>query len=469
MTVRLRAPAGQIDAAVERGLDRIRAEFEVPGEFPAEVQAEAREAAARRPGDDHADRTGIEFVTLDPASSTDLDQALFVEPPTGADADLVLHYAIADVGFFVPPGGALDREAWRRGLTIYLPDGRAPLYPPTLSEAAASLLPDGPRPAVVFTVKIDSGGAVALDGAQRAIVHSRAKLAYDSVRQEDLPDGFEEVSRRIAAAEERRGAPRVEFPEQELERTDGGWALRFRPRLASEDHNAGLSLATNLAVADVLHAAGTGLYRVIPDAGEHAHGRLRHAARAFGLDWPHDMSLAAFERSLSTEDPRGAAFLLAVRRASGRASYEPFAAGVTPWHSAMAATYVHATAPLRRLADRYVNEAALAVAADRAVPEDVERAFAQLPATMERAESLANRVDAAVIDLAEAAMLHGREGEVFRAVVVDEDQRGVSVQLVDPAVLTRVHARHVDPGDDVDVRLVEADPEARSTRFERVG
>ena len=63
----------------------------------------------------------------------------------------MLHYAIADVGFFVRPGDALDQEAWRRGVTVYMPDERARLYPATLSEGAASLLPDGPRPAVVFT------------------------------------------------------------------------------------------------------------------------------------------------------------------------------------------------------------------------------------------------------------------------------------------------------------------------------
>jgi exoribonuclease R len=88
---------------------------------------------------------------------------------------------------------------------------------------------------------------------------------------------------------------------------------------------------------------------------------------------------------------------------------------------------------------------------------------------MERAEALANRVDAAVIELAEAAMLHGREGERFRAVVVDEDRRGVNVQLADPAVLTRVRARHVDLGDEIEVELVEADPEVRRVHFERVG
>ena len=94
----------------------------------------------------------------------------------------MLHYAIADVGFFVRPGDALDQEAWRRGVTVYMPDERARLYPAALSEGAASLLPDGPRPAVVFTVRVDPRGEVRLDGAERALVRSRAKLAYDTRR-----------------------------------------------------------------------------------------------------------------------------------------------------------------------------------------------------------------------------------------------------------------------------------------------
>lgn len=450
--------------AVDVGLGRIREELGVPDDFPPAVVEAAQRAAAKVPAGSHADRTDIAFITLDPATSTDLDQALYVEP---AGRDMLLRYAIADVGFFVAPGDALDAEAWRRGVTVYLPDGRAPLYPPQLSEAAASLLPDGPRPAVLFTVRIDAEGEVRLDGVERAIVRSRAKLAYDTVRLDELPDGFDEVSRRIATAEDRRGAPRVEFPEQELEREDGQWVLRFRARLESEDRNAALSLSTNLAVADLLHDAGTGLFRTMPDPDEGAARRLRHAARAVGLDWPAETSLAEFQRSLVTGDPRSAAFLVAVRRASGGATYEPFRDDVRPWHSAMAATYVHATAPLRRLADRYVNEAALAVAGGRPVPDEVAKAFEALPAAMELGESLAGRVDAAVIELAEAAMLAGRVGDEFDAVVVDQDQRGSVVQLREPAVVTRVIARRVDPGDDVTLRLVEADPATRRVRFER--
>jgi exoribonuclease R len=457
----------RVDQALDAGLARIREELGVPSGFPPDVALAAVLAARRVPGPEHVDRTDRAFVTLDPARSTDLDQAFAMER---AGDDIILHYAIADVGFFVDPGDPLDVEAWKRGVTVYMPDERARLYPAALSEGAASLLPDGPRPAVVFTVRVDPEGEVTLDGAERSLVSSRAKLAYDSVTPEQLPPDFAELARRIALAEQRRGAPRVEFPEQELAREDGHWTLRFDPRLRSEDDNAGMSLATNLSVAGTLQAAGTGLFRVMRAPDEAAVSRLRHSARAFGLAWPATMSLADFQRSLTTTDPRSAAFLIAVRRAGGGASYQAYVPGETPWHAAMAATYAHATAPLRRLADRYVVEATLAVANGRPVPDDVQAAFAELPRAMARAESLANRVDNAVIDLAEAVLLAGREGDVFDAVVVDEDpRRGIVVQLVDPAVMVRVAAHRVDPGDDIRVRLTAVDTAARTTAFDRVG
>lgn len=471
--MRVPPAAADADDDLTAGLDTIREQFDIPAEFPADVLTAAATAARRMalPGGDRADRTNVDFRTLDPASSTDLDQAFAIETagPAGGQGDIVLHYAIADVGFFVDHGDPVDVEAWKRGGTVYLPGDRAPLYPPVLCEAAASLLPDGPRPAVVFTVLIDSHGGVRLDGVERAVIRSRAKLAYDAVGPGDLPAGFDELSRRIVVAEDERNAPRVEFPEQELERTDDRWVLRFDPRLESEDQNAGMSLATNLAVADALLAAETGLFRVMPDVADQAIGRLRHTARAFDLDWPRDTSLAAFQRSLPRDDPRASAFLLAVRRSSGGASYEPFTEGVKPWHSAMAATYAHATAPLRRLADRYVIEAALAVANGRDVPADVAEAFAGLPAVMEQSDGLNSRVDAAVRDLAEAVLLSGRQGEVFDGVIVDDDQRGPVMQIAEPAVLVRIRASRVTPGDAVKAKLISVDLEQRRIEFERVG
>lgn len=448
------------------GLDRIREECAIPTSFPPEVLEAAEAAAARVPGAEHRDRTGERFVTLDPASSVDLDQAFAIEV---AGDDVVLHYAIADVGWFVRPGDPLDREAFERAVTVYLPDERATLYPTVLSEGAASLLPDVDRPAVVFTVRVGPDGASRLDGVERAVIRNRAKLAYDAVTADDLPDGFAELHRRIQIAEATRGAPRVEFPEQEIARVDGRLRLRFRPRLESEEQNAALSLATNMAVGEALFAAGTGLFRVMPDVEEHRYRQLRNAARAFGLDWPADTPLDVFERSLPRDDPKTSAFLIAVRRAAGGASYAPYEAGVRPWHSAVAATYAQATAPLRRLQDRYVVEAALAVSNGARVPDEIEQAFGELPAAMSQGEQRANRAERMALDLAEAIVLSGREGEIFDAAVVDESDRGVDVQILDPAVLVRLAARRVDPGDEVRVRLESVDVEQRSVTFRRVG
>lgn len=294
------------------GMASIRAEYQVPAGFPPGVIG-AAQAAALRPPADHADRTADPFVTLDPASSTDLDQAFAIEP---AGADLLLHYAIADVAWFVDDGDAVDREAWARGTTAYLPDGKAGLYPPVLAEGAASLLPSGPRPVIVLAVRVAPDGAVRLDGASRAIIRSRAKLAYATARDEDLPAGFADLARRIAAAEAARGAARVDPPQQEVERDGAGrFHLGFRPRRLTEDRNAALSLAANLAVADALYAAGTGLFRVMAPPDAKAEVRLRATARAFSLEWPAAMSLAEFERGLRPADPAEAAFMLAVRRA----------------------------------------------------------------------------------------------------------------------------------------------------------
>jgi exoribonuclease R len=184
------------NAVLAAGLPLIRTQFGVPESFPPAVLAAAEEAAKRVPNA-HVDRTATPFVTLDPASSTDLDQAFAIER---SGADLLLHYAIADVAWFVDDGGVIDVEAWKRGTTLYLPDGKAGLYPPVLAEGAASLLPSGPRPAVIFTVRVAPDGTPTLDVAERAIIRSRAKLAYDGVTDADLPPDFAELANRIAAA-----------------------------------------------------------------------------------------------------------------------------------------------------------------------------------------------------------------------------------------------------------------------------
>lgn len=446
------------------GLARVRGGLKGPIEFSPQVLAAADEAARRAPTQ-HVDRTDWGFVTLDPESATDLDQAFTI---TRSGQDLVLHYAIADVAWFVDDGGLIDQEAWRRGTTLYLPDGKVRLYPPVLSEGAASLLPDGPRPAVVFAVGVAPDGAVRLDGVERAVIRSRAKLAYDTVTPDELPDGFAEIAERLQGAEAARGAARVDPPEQEVERLeDGRYRLRFRERTVAEDQNASLSLACNIAVARLLAEHRTGLFRVMAEPDEFGVRRLRQTARAFGLNWHGGESLAAFAKRLDRTKPKEAAFMLAIRRA-GRAGYAPYREGEKPWHAAVAAPYAHATAPLRRLADRYVVTAALAIAGGQAIPQAAAEAFEKLAEVMARADSVAGQVDRAVIDLAEAAILRGREGEAFDAVVTDIDARGARIQLCDLPVVTRIDVDGLGIGAGLRVRLNAVDLERGQASFARL-
>ena len=449
--------------ALDAGLEAIRNQFKLPAAFPPEVEA-AASAAAARPLDDHVDRTALPFVTLDPVSSVDLDQAFAIERSGG---DIVLHYAIADVGWFVAHGDLLDREAWARGVTIYLPDDKVRLYPAALSEGAASLLADGERPAVIFTVRVGGDGEVALDAVERARIRSRAKLGYATVQPSDLPDGFAELAERIAAAELRRGAARTDPPQQELRAVDGGYVLDFRPMSAIERCNAAMSLAANLAIANCLHQNGTGLFRTMAEPDKRAVKRLRHSATAFGIDWPAAVSLEERERTLDPGDPTHAAFMLAIRRAGRDAGYAPFRAGETAWHSAVAATYVHATAPLRRLGDRYVVEAALAVANGRAVLPDIAGAFVPLAEVMKKADSRSSQIDSAVIELAEAVTLKDKLGTRFEGRVTDLDRRGARIQLCTLPVVTRLAEDGLELGEQVFLTLTEADPVRRLTRFER--
>ncbi|MCB0969080.1 MAG: RNB domain-containing ribonuclease, partial [Ilumatobacter sp.] len=90
-------------------------------------------------------------------------------------------------------------------------------------------------------------------------------------------------------------------------------------------------------------------------------------------------------------------------------------------------------------------------------------------AAMSKGEQRANRAERMALDLAEAVVLRDRVGEVFDAVVVDESERGVEVQIADPAVLVRLSAHRVDPGDTVTVRLEAVDVDQRTVTFQRIG
>lgn len=446
------------------GFAAIQRQFRLPTEFPEAAMAEAREVAMRsNPSDwyggNRRDLTEMPFVTLDPPTSTDLDQAFFIEK----DGDyIVLNYALADVSAFVKAGGAIEQEAWSRGVTIYGLSEKVSLYPTEISQQAASLLPGGPRPAFLVVVAIDPSGRLTLRNIERILCRSRAKLAYTTVNLNEIAY-LEEFANRMWINEADRGAMRIQFPEQEVESdptAPGGVRLNLRTPLYSEKVNSALSLSVNLTLAELFLANHTGLFRVMDQPEARALKRLRFEAHALGINWRRDESLNSLMRRLAPENMDHKRFLLTVRRAGGRAGYAEFATNNKPWHFAIAAPYVHATAPMRRLADRYVLELALQLFQGASPSSELIEQNHLLPPVMDRASSRAKSVAQAVIDLIEAVTLQPRIGEVLQAEVVDAEAK--IIQTVDSAIRSRVaQLPQVRDGDMIRVRIDKADPTER--------
>lgn len=448
--------------AVADGLDRIREEFRLPPAFPPEVQATA-DALAARGADVWGDRprSDLPFVTIDPPGSRDLDQAMHLE--RRGDGHRV-SYAIADVGAFVRPGDVIDTEVRSRAVTTYLPGERIPLHPPVLSEGAASLLAGQDRPALVWTVDLDGTGEVSSAKVERATVRSSAQLDYAHVPDE-LRVILAEIGERRLVLERARGGVSLRLPEQEVEQGPAGWTLAYRVALATEDHNAQISLLTGMAAAQIMLRGGVGLLRTQPPPEAKAMARLRTAAAALGAPWPQEQSYPEWVRTLDPALPAHAALLHQAAGSGHGAGYTAFdgAAPDAATHFAIAASYAHVTAPLRRLADRYALEVCLALSAGTDVPADVRAALPDLPGLMAAGTQRAGRAERAVIDLVEVTVLADRVGERFDAVAIDDDL----LQLRDPAVRTRYDGPALPVGQEFSVRLTAVDPVGRTLRVER--
>lgn len=453
----------------------LRTELAVPGEFPAAVVAEADHAARAVELPDE-DATDIPFVTIDPTGSRDLDQAVHI----AADgAGYLVSYAIADVAAFVQPGGALDTEARRRGETLYFPDLRVPLHPPSLSEGAASLLPGQVRPAVLWRMALAADGSVRSVDVHRARVRSTAQLDYPGVQQArdrgTPPDPIRllpQVGRLRRAVARARHAVDIDLPEQLVERdAAGGWALAVRAQLVVEQDNAEISLLTGMAAAQIMLDGHIGILRTVPPPDDRAVAALRGAAAALGIAWPDGAHPGDVLAGVDRSDPRHVAFVEHAASLLRGAAYTPFdgAAPAQTMHSGIGASYAHVTAPLRRLVDRFGTEVCVALHAGTPVPQWARAALTELPATMARADHLAHEADRAVVDATEAWLLRDRVGETFAALVIDADGKAGTVVLDEPAVRARCTGAGLPVGQRVTVRLVTADVAARSVRFERAG
>lgn len=458
-----------MNTSPEEDFQRIRDELKIPRSYP-DAAVEEAEAAARWNADApdrstiterYVDMLAVPFITIDPPGSRDLDQAFFAEK--SADGYLV-RYAIADVGFFVARGGAIEQEAWQRGQTLYSPDLKTPLYPIALSEGGASLLPDELRPAIVFSFTLNARGEAENLEIARALVRSRAQLNYPEVSEhlarerQQAGSGslaghdwsaalplLEEIGKLRQTLEAERGGISLRIPSQQVERWSmaaDGYRLAFETSSEIEDCNAQISLLTGIGAAHMMIEHGIGLLRSLMPPRPDRVQALRLTAQALGVNWPAQWGYDDFVRSLDPLNPIHSVMLHQAARVNGGARYLAFQGNPPPHaeHAAIAAFYAHTTAPLRRLADRYVLDLLVVLSAGQTPDEHLLQALADLPQVMAKADHQSKQLESALVDYFEARMMEGRIGEVFNAVVIALRSDGVVVQIADPPIITLLPA-----------------------------
>lgn len=460
--------------AAELDFDAIAEEFNVRVDFPPEVDANAAELVDAY-ANSRTDRRDLEMVTIDPPGSMDLDQAVAIEKE--GDGYLV-HYAIADVAAFVGGDSLVAQESLKRGQTIYLPDEPARLHPAPLSEDAASLLPNVDRPAVLWSITLDAQGEIADVKVERAIVHSVARLDYETA-ENDMNNGtlhkaielLPEVGRLRQQTALRVKAINLRTPSQRVGRDEDGHAiLELEPRLKMMDYNSEISLLTGKAAGQMMAQAGKGILRTLRPADQEDIDKFTQVVRTLGYEVENFTAdnVGAFIASVEAVNPKGQAVMREAQKLLRGSGYEALTAPATEEqvHAGVGGHYSHVTAPLRRLVDRYATEYCLHLANGTPLPDWVEAQTETVIETMKSSGSIASQVNNECLDLTEAEVLKHWIGTNFEAYVLESNEERDNARLFieNPPVFSNCVGAP-PAGTITQVTLIKADPDNREVQF----
>jgi len=472
----------------------------------ARLEAEALDDSLEAPGANRrVDLRRLPFITIDPASARDHDDAVYAERRGPSPVALVedegkaapsdapsrpgfawtLWVAIADVSAFVRTDGWIDAEARRRGNSFYFPDRSIPMLPERLSSDLCSLRPDVDRLAMVVELRIDAKGRAVDALFHEAIIRSRARLSYEEAAERlasergssgadsrsagewsDSLRCLDEVTAALSDERMRAGAVALELPEVAITTDDEGRAVDARLRSRNRAHMLieEAMLAANRAVARVLDRAGhETIHRVHPPPAPTrlaAFGALlERLALGEGRDLGEPGAIAAVLDEVRgtrlEERVHGAAL-----RSMSQARYEVESRG----HYALQFEhYLHFTSPIRRYADLEVHRAlkdfVRGVGAPRTEGRETRAedggAAARLAIWLSGRERVATEVERDAESLASCAIMTNRDGEAFDASVQAATEFGLFVRLDSPAVSGLVPLRTLegswrhDPGEEV--------------------
>ena len=369
---RVRDIAGHIDARGAYSLIAL-ANHGVPIELPREAVAEA-EAAELPPLGERLDLRGIPLLTIDPEDARDHDDAVWAAPDEDKanEGGYTVIVAIADVGHFVEPGSALDREALRRGNSVYLPDRVVPMLPERLSNNLCSLRVGEDRPCLAVEMKLSKEGRKLSHRFMRAMMRSAAKLSYGEAQK--IIDGGaaarsvgETVGHLHAAFKARwrerghRAPLDLEMAERKLILDEDGAVLRVEKRERLDAHRLieEFMILANIVAAETLEQKKVArIYRVhdVPDPEKLAALREYLESLGYSLAASGAVRPANFNQILKLAEARGEKEMISevVLRAQRQAVYATDNLG----HFGLnIPRYAHFTSPIRRYADLTVHRA----------------------------------------------------------------------------------------------------------------
>jgi len=455
-------PEGEIieilGAATAPGIDMLSIirKYDLPTEFPKSVLDEANripQTVEQKLIQEREDLRDQFIVTIDPDDARDFDDAINVEKidHTGGWR-LGVH--IADVSAYVTPESALDREARRRGNSVYLPDRVIPMLPERLSNGVCSLNPGVDRLTHSVFIEFDKSGRAKNARFAKSVIRSAKRLTYKEAYAilQAKPNG--ELSRRLHTAWElasllrrkrfEHGSLDLDFPEVKVHVDANGKPTRLERVENDQSHQLieEFMLAANEAVArELRHRSIATIYRVHEDPDPEKLGEYREFILSFGYkvgDLSHRKEVQRFLASIKGK-PEEQALKIGLLKSLKRARYAAQPLG----HYGLAkAHYLHFTSPIRRYADFVVHR----TLAERNLPRRSKIDIGQI-------ESLANHISDTERNAAEAEIesvrlkklqffeqqLKERNPEVFRAAIMDVRNYGLVVELPDALVTGVVH------------------------------
>lgn len=485
----------------------------IPFAFPNEVLAEG-ERAAKLPldPDRREDLRHLPIVAIDPSDARDHDDAIWAEPDGAGGFRAVV--AIADVSFYVRPGSALDREARKRGNSVYFPDRVVPMLPEVLSADVCSLRAGEPRAAMACHLAIDAQGKVTAWRFTRAIVQIAEVIAYEEAqRRVDMGeggavlDGLWAAWRVLAAARNARDPLDLDLPERRVKLDEAGRIVEIALRERLDAHRVveDFMIAANVAAAKALEAqVAPVVYRIHEPPSREKLVALKDYLATFErkLALGQVITPGLFNRLLKdvADEAEKALIMEAVLRSQTQAYYGPRNAG----HFGLAlGSYAHFTSPIRRYADLLVHRALVdAYKLEQGAPAGdlppatglSERDRADLTRVSEAisaAERRAMVAERETLDRYVAAWLSARVGEVFTTRVTGVQRFGLFATIVGlggdglvpisvlgderfahderaQALIGDRTGRRYTIGDILELRLAEANPLTGALKFEPV-